>query len=1208
MDGTNEPGRTIDARGAMGVQFGDHNEQHNYFSIQRLFYGPTERLQDVCFDPEPLERDLDLAHFTGRGWLIDQIDAFIAANPRGYLILQGEAGVGKSTLAAYLVRTRPWLHHFTRLPGGRAPQAARKSLAAQLIGQWRLAKAWAPDGIMPSASRRPDWFSRLLHAAARERDRSAPDEPIVLVVDGLDEADEDPDAASGTLPLGLPSTLPDGVYVVATTRFGVDRALHALRRPVAWLELNVAAPSNMADIRQYISNVTAPGAGDGLLRSLQESGTDLKWFRKTAAQACAGVWIYLRYVLDEIRDGVRDPRSIAGLPADLAGYYAEQLERWRGAPDDERARHEWKLARLPLLGVLGAAQAPLTLEELASFAGALSAEQPRIFLEQTMRAFLDLSQDETGQRRYALRHQSLRDLFESSTLPQRPDIADLSHALATEVQGAHRAITTALTPPGEPGVRDWTDAGDYLRRHLAAHAAAGGSFDDLLCDPGFLLVAAPGSILTQRSHVRTLDGRRAFAAFEMSLHDWNPKEKHQSLTRLAANAARLHADALNAAYRRSTDGEWKPSWVSWGGRQHRKLVGGRDIEAAVIVGVVADRSLIVSASYDGEVRIWDAVIGEIIGKTLLHDSPVMAVALGHVGDRQVIVTGSEDGMARVWDAVSHDLIDAPLQGHEDAVNAVAIGRIGGEDVIVTGSGDKTVRIWNAASLEPVGAPLSGHQGKVRTLAMGRVGGRDVVVSGSDDKTVRVWDASAGFQVKNVLHHARPVETVVISAIAHRDVIVTNSFDRRELGRPPFDGTVRIWDAATGEPVDTTLNYPATVLSMTAGRIGRRDVIVTGSFDRTIRLWDASTGLRIGEPMMGHATSVACVALGRVSGRNVIVSGSGDRTVRIWDAPTDEAVPVIPTGSRSPIEAVAIGRANGRDVVIAGTGDGTVRIVDAVSGGTVGGVQTRGHGKINSVAIGHVAGADVIVAGCSNKTARMWNAVTGAAIAVLDGHDHIVRSVALGRIGDRDVIVTGAEYSTLRIWDAETYELLREMHVEGGAWSVALGRTGDRDILVCGSNNGQIHVWDAVTSQPIFPPLTGYSRPRLPGHAREVRCVAIGRGGDRELIASGTWEGTVRIWDAATGEPVGSPLAGHTDGIWSVAFGRAGNRDLVVTGSRDNTVRLWDAVTGALVGAPLTGHDDWVTSVAIGRAGDRDLIVSGSTDTALIAYEYRHDGA
>ena len=61
---------------------------------------------------------------------------------------------------------------------------------------------------------------------------------------------------------------------------------------------------------------------------------------------------------------------------------------------------------------------------------------------------------------------------------------------------------------------------------------------------------------------------------------------------------------------------------------------------------------------------------------------------------------------------------------------------------------------------------------------------------------------------------------------------------------------------------------------------------------------------------------------------------------------------------------------------------------------------------------------------------------------------------------------------------------------------------------------------------------------------------------RDPLASGSDDHTVRLWDAATGQPVGQPLAGHDDAVTSVAFSPDGTR--LASGSDDNTVRLWDA--------------------------------------------------
>ena len=141
------------------------------------------------------------------------MDRFIAEHPCGYVFVEAEAGLGKTAFAAWLVKTRGYLSHFSRYSGGGSVQVALANLSAQLIREFGLDDQ-APGGMLPEWAQTPGGFESLLAAAAdraHERGRS-----IVLVVDGLDEAD----APADGLPFGLPSLLPDGVYVVATYRIG----------------------------------------------------------------------------------------------------------------------------------------------------------------------------------------------------------------------------------------------------------------------------------------------------------------------------------------------------------------------------------------------------------------------------------------------------------------------------------------------------------------------------------------------------------------------------------------------------------------------------------------------------------------------------------------------------------------------------------------------------------------------------------------------------------------------------------------------------------------------------------------------------------------------------------------------------------------------------------------------------------------------------
>jgi hypothetical protein len=107
---------------------------------------------------------------------------------------------------------------------------------------------------------------------------------------------------------------------------------------------------------------------------------------------------------------------------------------------------------------------------------------------------------------------------------------------------------------------------------------------------------------------------------------------------------------------------------------------------------------------------------------------------------------------------------------------------------------------------------------------------------------------------------------------------------------------------------------------------------------------------------------------------------------------------------------------------------------------------------------------------------------------------------------------------------------------------------------------------------------------LEGHSHWVTSVAFSP--DGKLIVSGSYDETVRLWDAVTGTAL-QTLKGHSSVVTSVAFSPDGK--LVVSGSYDKTVRLWNAVTGAAL-QTLKGHSSVVTSVAFSPNGK--LVVSG----------------
>lgn len=95
------------------------------------------------------------------------------------------------------------------------------------------------------------------------------------------------------------------------------------------------------------------------------------------------------------------------------------------------------------------------------------------------------------------------------------------------------------------------------------------------------------------------------------------------------------------------------------------------------------------------------------------------------------------------------------------------------------------------------------------------------------------------------------------------------------------------------------------------------------------------------------------------------------------------------------------------------------------------------------------------------------------------------------------------------------------------------------------------------------------------------------------------DATIKIWDARTGK-IQHTLEGHMAGISTIAW--APDSRILASGSDDKYIRLWDAITGKDLSVPFEGHHNYIYSLAISPKGN--IIVSGSYDEAIILWDIR----
>jgi WD40 repeat protein len=388
--------------------------------------------------------------------------------------------------------------------------------------------------------------------------------------------------------------------------------------------------------------------------------------------------------------------------------------------------------------------------------------------------------------------------------------------------------------------------------------------------------------------------------------------------------------------------------------------------------------------------------------------------------------------------------------------------------------------------------------------------------------------------------------------------------------------VRAWVVATGTVLHT-MSVPDTEAAGKSSHATsavfspNSQWIVSGFSDGTVRLWDVVTGSQH-RVMRGHTDCVSCVAFSPDG--TIIGSGSHDGTLRIWDVGTSDER-VMMTGHTASVNSLAFAPIG--QTIVSASKDGTLRVWDALTGTELR-VIDGDNEEFYDVAFS--PDGATIALGSSTGTLQLWSATNNTQQHTLEGHTGGVCSFAF--LPDSRSIVLCDDSGWVWVWDAITG--MEKRWLGDGVTAVACSPDG-KSIAMGYLWNSTIRIRDSDTSVAAHP---------IPeGHQAHISCLTFSS--DGQLVASGSWDNTMRIWDAVMGTERHVMEVG--DSAISLAF--SPDNRAVTCGLSNGTVQVWDVASGQKRSSMMGRHAQQIHSVAFSSDSKSVVSYSSADGTARV---------